>query len=334
MKAIIVLSIFIMTISLIGCKNNDNLNLEVEEKISEEINNENMSTPKPEVAMDNDTDKNANVKIQYTEYCFAVEAYKQQEYLDAFNNLLGLDETILSQNADYEKGSLENIKNECKSHFIEIGEAAYEKGDYETAYNSWNYVKDELDFEDEFKLNGLYPNGIYRMVQHRFYPRQTDTLENYIEFSENKVIASGLNILDDGVYTFKIVYPEGTGSRGRIVIDNTELMVELGIQGGDIIIDGNKFCIRTNLEYYDRLDKEYKEKMAQLSAEESRKYTLSQTEPYIGMTSEELIECAWGKPKKKNISEFSFGTYEQWCYSGGRYAYLENDKVTSLQYSK
>lgn len=57
-------------------------------------------------------------------------------------------------------------------------------------------------------------------------------------------------------------------------------------------------------------------------------------DPNIGMTASEVEASSWGKPKKKNITEYAWGTKEQWVYSGYRYVYLENGIVTSIQRSE
>lgn len=55
-------------------------------------------------------------------------------------------------------------------------------------------------------------------------------------------------------------------------------------------------------------------------------------EPYIGMSAYDAeYHCAWGRPTDKNITETEYGKSEQWVYSGYKYLYIENDKVTSIQ---
>ncbi len=55
-------------------------------------------------------------------------------------------------------------------------------------------------------------------------------------------------------------------------------------------------------------------------------------EPKIGMKKEEVLKSTWGKPDDKNITEFSWGTEEQWVYKGKGYIYLENGVVTAIQH--
>lgn len=54
-------------------------------------------------------------------------------------------------------------------------------------------------------------------------------------------------------------------------------------------------------------------------------------DPYIGMTYGKLVHSTWGTPYDKNITTTENGVVEQWCYRNGRYVYLEDGIVTSIQ---
>lgn len=56
--------------------------------------------------------------------------------------------------------------------------------------------------------------------------------------------------------------------------------------------------------------------------------------PRLGMTKEQVINTKWGKPTKKNVDEYEWGTFEQWVYPNYRYVYFENGIVTSISYSE
>ena len=71
---------------------------------------------------------------------------------------------------------------------------------------------------------------------------------------------------------------------------------------------------------------DYKEKVKKAKEEEE----LAHSDPKIGMTVEEVLKCAWGKPDHINKDTYSWGTQEQWCYSNNRYVYFENGIVTSI----
>lgn len=48
------------------------------------------------------------------------------------------------------------------------------------------------------------------------------------------------------------------------------------------------------------------------------------------MTEDEVRNSSWGTPKDINKTTYSWGTKEQWCYSGYRYVYLENGIVWAV----
>lgn len=59
--------------------------------------------------------------------------------------------------------------------------------------------------------------------------------------------------------------------------------------------------------------------------------TKPKREPKVGMTADEIRQSTWGEPKSINKTTYSWGTKEQWCYSGYRYIYFENGVVTAIQ---
>lgn len=54
------------------------------------------------------------------------------------------------------------------------------------------------------------------------------------------------------------------------------------------------------------------------------------TDPYIGMPESIVESSSWGIPKKKNRTESTNGTTEQWIYDRG-YIYITNGFVTTIQ---
>lgn len=64
--------------------------------------------------------------------------------------------------------------------------------------------------------------------------------------------------------------------------------------------------------------------------ESNYKEANNKSEPRIGMTHEQVEASTWGKPKEINKTTYAWGTTEQWVYSGYRYIYFENGKVTAI----
>lgn len=110
--------------------------------------------------------------------------------------------------------------------------------------------------------------------------------------------------------------------------------IELDKETIDKVLTNNKefldFYIKyKNDVYYKRCDEEHNISGKYSSSSETKKL-----EPKIGMTKSEVLNSTWGSPKKKNITENSYGTHEQWVYSGNRYIYFDNGIVTSISKSE
>lgn len=85
---------------------------------------------------------------------------------------------------------------------------------------------------------------------------------------------------------------------------------------------------RNNTEEY--IEREKEREVTRKVKEEQEREARTPKEPAIGMTKDEVLSSTWGKPEKKNIDEYEWGTREQWVYSKNRYIYLENGIVTSI----
>jgi hypothetical protein len=55
--------------------------------------------------------------------------------------------------------------------------------------------------------------------------------------------------------------------------------------------------------------------------------------PRVGMTADQVTATCWGKPEHVNRTETGTHISDQYVYSSGRYVYLENGIVTSIQSS-
>lgn len=53
--------------------------------------------------------------------------------------------------------------------------------------------------------------------------------------------------------------------------------------------------------------------------------------PQIGMTAAEVVKTSWGRPNDINRTTTASNIHEQWVYYGGRYVYLDNGIVTTIQ---
>lgn len=55
------------------------------------------------------------------------------------------------------------------------------------------------------------------------------------------------------------------------------------------------------------------------------------SDPVVGLTAAEARQSAWGSPESVNRTVTQYGTREQWVYSGGRFLYLSEGRVTGVQ---
>lgn len=54
----------------------------------------------------------------------------------------------------------------------------------------------------------------------------------------------------------------------------------------------------------------------------------------IGMTEDDVLKSAWGRPQKINATQYATGTREQWVYGNGNYLYFRDGVLTSIQSSR
>lgn len=67
-------------------------------------------------------------------------------------------------------------------------------------------------------------------------------------------------------------------------------------------------------------------------AEQERKERVQNTVPQIGMTKKEVVnDTNWGKPEDIKRTTTQYGIEEQWIYSGYRYLYFEDGKLSVIQ---
>lgn len=118
---------------------------------------------------------------------------------------------------------------------------------------------------------------------------------------------------------------------------------------GDILVDDNIiYCHKTNHDYDEEEERRAIEEgwaeyykthphttsSSNVTNNKGSEAKASVPKPTIGMSKSEVLATVWGEPSRKNISEYSFGTYEQWVYSNYRYVYFEDGIVTAIDYSE
>jgi hypothetical protein len=79
------------------------------------------------------------------------------------------------------------------------------------------------------------------------------------------------------------------------------------------------------------LIQEFNDTFVKTRDEENKKEEASKYEPGLGMTKQEVLNSAWGKPESINKTETNYGIHEQWVYGNRRYVYFDDDVVTAIQ---
>lgn len=323
--------IILLLFMFVGCGAKDVL--EIDKSMGEIVQNEEIdngdlfeNAQEQSISMQEDSSIDETV----LSYKFAIDDYDKGNYLEAFLVLRDMDELLLSKFTDAEKKQRDEILVYCQQNFEKWGEEAFVNKDYDLASRYWCLVKEWKNFDNKlFYTNTLTSGRIYRTAQGKWYPEKKES-ENYIEIEGTSVNVVGTvcPFLLEGKYEYQIVFLPNNGSGGSLLIDSTDVIIEQGVYAGTIILyltENSKKTSDVNnlMTFYNYVEEE------SISTSEPTK-----VEPYIGMTKAQLTESAWGEPYRTNISQFEFGTYEQWCYSENRYVYVKDGIVTSIQYSE
>ena len=254
-------------------------------------------------------DKRLISNAQYTELDRSVE-YKEADdmaesgnYMDAYYRYISLE--------DYQDSAdkAAEIWEANKAILYDLAVSKYESGtiqDYRAAQNQFLKLG---DYED----SDIYLSNIEYLLT---------VSGTYEDYKGNRYIIRGTNYIvtstnvehDLQLVTFKdkyCLYKDGTAylktTRNRLVAYDAEIT-----ENGEALIEPQETY------EWDFLSK-ISDDTSPLRA------------PAIGMTADEVILSTWGNPKEINKSTYSWGTSEQWVYSGYRYIYLDDGIVTSIQ---
>ena len=257
---------------------------------------------------------------QYITYREAVCQENAGEYCDAYYSFKRCEGY---QDSDTQA---QNIFDNHKDVFYELAKENYEKGttyDFLFAQKQFEMLddyKDSKEYLDKIMVipdfEGVYAGSHYTQGDRYF---EVDGLRGYMCDSDGQIIISQklvvgkynnqycmVTVLEEQGYnnneTFAFIYNEnGEPQRCKVRVDDNNEIISV-------------------IEMHQK-----KTDSTQFYEEFNRK------PPAIGMTAEEVRKSTWGEPEKINKTTYSWGVEEQWCYSGYRYIYLENDTVTAIQ---
>jgi len=298
-----------------------------------------------------------NIMITFTN---ARQLYKNGEYksaLDIFNTIDNEDSRTYAKWCEKELGKQElslgnykegiillksklgdpRIKNEIATHakqnveiFYDIAMEYYNDGDFSICNVIFDSLGDYLDSNNYKNISILLEN-----MQGEWYNENKD--KAYVEIS-------GWDVKMDGVFfdNFKLsntlIYKPTTVNSGdtfeRFATDDglifefrlherstlSSISIERFKNGHEIILlYGEGFADAIAIE--------------QKNIDEERRLAIEKlnSRPSIGMTTSEVENTGWGKPKKINKTTTKYGVSEQWVYSQSRYVYFEDSIVTVIQ---
>lgn len=256
----------------------------------------------------------------YIDYWQAEKYIDSGKYTDAYYQYIRLGE--YEDSADK---ALEVFENH-KDAFYELAIENYEKGteyDFEFAKSQFEKLGDYKESEKYLQkinvvqeLQGVYASSSYKQGDRYF---AVEGLKSYLYDSDGSIIVAYdlivntynnnycmVEKLSEDGYNNNIVYAfmyneDGQPQRYEVKV-NADNEIESVIK---------TLQIKTNNEQF--------------------KKEFNRIPPAIGMTAEEVKNSTWGEPIKINKSTYSWGTSEQWVYSGYKYVYLDNGVVTAIQ---
>jgi len=165
--------------------------------------------------------------------------------------------------------------------------------------------------------------------------------KNYVKAvtSFKKVIVEDekrFNLAKDKIAESIKLFSDGEFSQAKGLVDNKKYGEAVAHIGLVLSLDPNNETAKTLNTQYSALS------LAQTTAEvnsymkslptEAETKALAKTKGIdLGMTTQQVLESTWGKPKSINKTVTVNGTHEQWCYSSNNYLYFDNGILTSLQ---
>lgn len=207
----------------------------------------------------------------------------------------------------------------CKREIAyQYGMAAYKSGDFSSAKVTFSDLV-QYNYKNTYEL--LQQTQIMEKVQGTW---QKDDENDYLQviFDGWKMCISDDNIFGSNNYKYK-------SETGTASIENSDQIVFT--PDGQYSLPA-KFYLKGDKLYQIYADLSLQNECTKVSEDTTFPNIVALVEPYIGMTAEEVrTKSTWGNPEDINTTVTARTTYEQWCYPGYKYIYLENGIVTDIQ---
>lgn len=263
---------------------------------------------------------------------------KECEYLWAINDLeKGYNKeafyifVMLGDYKDSEEYAQKAVVG-AEADIYELGESYYNSGAYEVA-------KKCFDMVPEYENAQLLASYCGVMIEYQGVYKYSLLKDGwYIVISGNTLSDYDLKDEDEGEASVDTDTMFLQDVNGQLALVN-ELYKEdnPGFIGSPtyyyLTTDENgKKCIAVDYGFGNDLSI-YNETSAYTEEQLSRRVAVANnmSDPYIGMTTDEVLQSTWGVPEDINKTTYSWGTTEQWVYSGYRYIYFENGIVVAIQ---
>ncbi len=291
------------TILLVGCmeKESEHTMPVTKSAVSIETNDERGTKAEPTDDAASKEISRDPAEIRKLKYDTAKELIKKQHFNEAYDILISLSAHV---NKFPDLFSL--IKN------VRLSELKKQK--------KWT--------DDEGKDRIIVSGNTVKVKLHYTSKNWKDKVANYTgKISKKRCTTSKIAVVHNG----KVDYILSASNSGDSLFYG-ELSYEVydAREGEDV----NLFS-KQGLADYKESEKQYEESLEKKKQEgKSSQKSIEKPTPQIGMTASEVEASSWGKPVRKNITEYPWGKREQWVYSIYRYIYFENGRVTSIQWTE
>lgn len=291
------------TILLVGCmeKESEHTTPVTKSAVSIETNDEQGTKAEPTDEAASKEISRDPVEIRKLKYDTAKELIKKQQYNEAYDILKSLSAHV---NKFPELFSL--IKN------VRLSELKKQK--------KWT--------DDEGKDRIIVSGNTVKVKLHYTSKNGKDKVANYTgKIIRKRCTTNKIAVVHNGKVDYIL---SASNSGDSLFYGKLSYEVYDAREGNNI----NLFS-EQGLADYKESEKQYEESLEKKKQEEkSSQKSIEKPTPQIGMTASEVEASSWGKPVRKNITEYPWGKREQWVYSIYRYIYFENGRVTSIQWTE
>lgn len=263
-------------------------------------------------SLDNYRDSN-----EYIEKCkvnIALDKYNDENYILAYNKLILLSPETFERVMNDATISLGDMLYDCRKNCADLGHLAFTNKSYSEAASYFEicYEYNSISYEDEY----LFSKNLLAMKTFWYYFKPGQEIhDGFFYIKDGNISSLGIDSLgvEKGYYDYEV-------KDGVIYIPDLEVYIypPKSEDAGNLTVKKGS----SSYTFYD--NQNYMKNEAIKKAKNEPK------DPAIGMTAEEVKASTWGLPKEINKTTYAWGITEQWVYSGYRYIYFDNGKVTAI----